>query len=182
MREAAIDGLGSAAKRDPRTIAAALAPHLQTRDPELRKGVMLAMQQCGAAAVPHFTGLLKHADVQVRVDACAALRELGDKAKDAVPALVALARTEECRGWAITAIHAIAPDKSFGPLLEALEGDPAVGATLRRAAKAGREPGKMLAVLLRDLRDADPRVGRNAAEALAQPGNHHMAAARAILP
>ncbi len=170
MREPAIDGLGMVADRDPRTIAAALAPLLQTCGANL----MAAMHRCGAAAVPHYTGLLKHSDVQARLSACNALLDLADgyaladKAKDAVPALAALARTAECRGAAIEAIRAIAPEIAFGPLLEALERDPVVGATLRRAGKGGREPGKIMAVLLRDLRDADPRVGRDAAEALVQ--------------
>jgi HEAT repeat protein len=174
VREAAIDGLGWVADRDARTIAGALAPLLQTRDRELRLSTILAISHCHAAALPHYIGLLRHADVQARLRACTELailaenHALGDNTSDAVQALAALARTAECRRTAIETIRAIAPESAFAPLLEALEGDQVVGATLRRAGKGGREPGKLLAVLVRELRDASPRVGCDAAEALAQ--------------
>ncbi len=168
VRLPAIEALRQVAKRDPSVIAAALAPLLKTQDPELREDVIESLIACGPAAVPHLIGLLKHVDLRTRMIACSALAEMFGDAKDAVPDLAAMAKTVEGRACATRALQWIVPDKSFGLLLDALEGDPSVGATLRRIGKTGREPATLLAALLRELRDANPHTRRCAAEALDQ--------------
>ena len=180
VRIAAANGLAQASKRDPKQLGPALEPLLHHADEVLRHIAIENLRQCGAAAVPQVTALLKDKDSQIRARACAILRNFhvkGDQAREAVPALVEMAKDVETRGLATVTLHTIIAGKSLEILLEALEADKALAPAMRRARQAGKDPAKLLGALLRDLQDADLGVSRDAAIALEEVmlilPNHH---------
>jgi HEAT repeat protein len=166
VRGLAVVALAQVPNRDAKATVSALVPLLESTDPGLRQNVVLALRPCGAAAVPHLAGMLKDSDLYLRMQVCQALQEMMNAATEAVPALLALAKTTDGWSLAIPALHKIVPDRAFALLLETLEADKAVGPTLHRAGKAGKEPAKLIAALMHDMKDDDLRTARDAAEAL----------------
>jgi len=112
--------------------------------------------------------LLKDKDFQIRLAAVHGLKAMKSDAPEFVPALAVMARDAENRWLAVSVLHEIAPASSFARLLETLQADKIVGPALRRLDKAGKDPSSVIRGLLRDLKDADVKVSRGAAEALEQ--------------
>jgi HEAT repeat protein len=110
-------------KPPPEKVAPVLAEALHDSDPEVVHNVIDALASQGEAAVPRAIKALENE--KLRVPAIMLLRQLGPKAKDAVPALVALAknnRSAALRHEIIDALEAIgsASEQSVPTLVEML--------------------------------------------------------------
>jgi HEAT repeat protein len=168
VRSGAAAALIGAQGREFKAVAAALVPLLDDTDAMVQMTAINAMRDCGAAGVPHLTGLLKHREPLVRMQAVQALAELKEQAKESIPALVTLAKSLTDRWLAVHALQQVAPARSTTLLLEMLQSDKAHSAALRRAAKESKDVAKVVAGLVRGLPDADLVVSRDAAAALSQ--------------
>jgi HEAT repeat protein len=155
--------------RDAKQVIPALAPLLQDGDGSVRQNAVNALKQYGIGATPLLMNMLKAPNREDRVLACNTLKELGgQRTREAVPALLEMARDPTHRPLVIETLHWLDAHRSFGWLLELLCADKTVGPALRRAAKESSEPAKLVAVLLGEMRAGDPRIGQEAATALEQ--------------
>jgi HEAT repeat protein len=169
VRSLAAIALFQSPLRDAKLVIPALSPLLQDADYTVRQSAVNALKQYGIGATPFLIGMLKARNYDDRLLACQTLKELGgQRTREAVPTLMELAKAPENRPMVIATLQWLDVDKSFGLMLDILRADKAVGPTLRRAAKDSSEPAKVLAVLVRELKDSDPRVAQEAAQALEQ--------------
>lgn len=178
VRQQAMRALGkmvtAAGEREAR---AAMEKGLQDSDKGVRSAAAEALTTSipqVANDVPKLQELLKHKEVEVRVQAAKALGRLGDKAKPASPALVAALREDdrELRRSVFYALKAVGADpKELLPELRRglKDSDTEVRrAALEAAGKAGADAKELVPAIAEALADADVR--KAALSALAQIG------------
>src|SRR5262249_7294463 len=99
-----------------------LAEALNHKDEYVRRYVMDALVYVRhESAIPVFVKMLGDKDPKVHPHACAGLRELGPKAKEAVPVLTARIKDRKLLEPAIEALTAIAGKDAVPVILEVIE-------------------------------------------------------------
>lgn len=168
VRAAAMIALAQVPGRDGKHLAAALVPLLHDANWTVQQTAINTLMQCGDDANVHWLALLKDKEMPLRAIACNILKQKKQELRALTPALVAMAREPDSRWLAAGTLHEIAAPTSFGLLFEMLQADKTLGPALRRVDKSGKDPAKVVAALLREVKDADAGVCRGAAAALEQ--------------
>jgi HEAT repeat protein len=168
VRAAAMTTLAQVPTRDRQHLAAALVPLLHDANWNVQQSAINTLTQCGDDGNVHWLALLKDKEMPLRAIACNILKQKKQEFRALTPALVAMARDPESRWLAAATLHEIATPQSFGLLFEVLQADKTVGPALRRVDKSGKEPAKMVAALLREMKNVDATVNRGAALTLEQ--------------
>jgi HEAT repeat protein len=126
----------------PRSLAPALLPLLKSPEPKVRLKVVelvCELEEGDQECLTVLIELVKRRDSQIRKGAAQLLYRYGSKAKEAVPALIEIARNDadpNTRSVAVNALGAIGPDaKAAIPALKALQDDRYFGASVKEALK-----------------------------------------------
>ena len=146
--------------------AASAIPVLKAslEDRSLRDAAQSSLVRIGGVSVGPFTEGLKSSEPEVRLAAAKALRELGEKAEAAVPALIASIKDpdRDVRTQAVFALGRIGPKaKAAVPaLVDALEDEPLQGAISSALITIG--PEASIPALGKAIKDKRPQVRRAA--------------------
>jgi HEAT repeat protein len=126
----------------PRSSAPALLPFLKDAEPKIRLKVaelLCELEEGDPQCLAVLVELVKRRDSQIRKGAAQLLYRYGSKAKEAVPALIEIARNDAdstTRLAAVNALGAIGPDAKVAiPALKALLDDKALGIGPKEALK-----------------------------------------------